>query len=210
MLENIRRIGIFMIAAQTVIHFAAGKQYEKYMKTIASVIILLLFVGPFVGSSEDIMAKWQSEAEKMAKQMENYGVWQAEIPYVQGRVGEEALRQLEEEIKARLNGMIDETVDQVVDVEIDLGDQTEENQAFRCIRVTVQKQAEQVFGQPETRKEGEIRIEKIVVGDQKETQVQEETREGVQDTRLQEYQSLFAQTLGITKDRVEVIYRGGW
>lgn len=211
MLENIRRIGIFMIAAQTVIHFAAGKQYEKYMKLIASVVILLLFVSPFVDSSEDIVAKWRSEAEKMAEQMGQYDTWQAEIPYVQGRVGEEALQQLEEEIKTRLNGIVDDAADQVVDVEIDLGGQAEENQAFRCIRVIMQKRAKEVPDHPETVREREIRIGKITAGGQKEAgEAQEETKQDAQNMRLLEYQSLFAQTLGITKDRVEVMYRGGW
>ncbi len=44
MLKNIREIGIFMIAAQTVIHFAPGRQYEKYIKSVSGIIILLLFL----------------------------------------------------------------------------------------------------------------------------------------------------------------------
>ena len=31
MLETIRQIGVFMIAAQAVVHFAPGRQYEKYI-----------------------------------------------------------------------------------------------------------------------------------------------------------------------------------
>lgn len=40
MLENIKEIGVFMIAAQAVIHFSPGRQYEKYIKLVSSVIIL--------------------------------------------------------------------------------------------------------------------------------------------------------------------------
>ena len=47
MIEHIKQIGLFMIVTQTFIHVAAGKQYEKYVKIIAGVIVLLLFVRPF-------------------------------------------------------------------------------------------------------------------------------------------------------------------
>ena len=42
MIEHIKQIGLFMIVTQTFIHVAAGKQYEKYVKIIAGVIVLLL------------------------------------------------------------------------------------------------------------------------------------------------------------------------
>ena len=40
MLKNIREIGIFMIAAQTVIHFAPGRQYEKYIKSVSGLSLI--------------------------------------------------------------------------------------------------------------------------------------------------------------------------
>ena len=46
MLDTLREIGIFMIAAQAVIHFAPGKQYGKYIKSLSGIIILLLFLKP--------------------------------------------------------------------------------------------------------------------------------------------------------------------
>ena len=47
MLDTIREIGIFMIAAQAVVHFAPGRQYEKYIKSVSGIIILLLFCSLF-------------------------------------------------------------------------------------------------------------------------------------------------------------------
>ena len=34
LVETIKKIGIFMIAAQAVLHFAPGQKYEKYIKLI--------------------------------------------------------------------------------------------------------------------------------------------------------------------------------
>ena len=56
MLQTIREIGIFMIVAQAIVHFAPGKQYEKYVKSISGVIVLLLFLKPFVEMAGGAMA----------------------------------------------------------------------------------------------------------------------------------------------------------
>ena len=78
-MENIRQIGIFMIVAQTVIHFAAGQKYEKYLKIIAGVIILLQFISPFMSSSGDILARCQEEMRIAAEQAERQSsMWQEE------------------------------------------------------------------------------------------------------------------------------------
>ena len=66
MLKNIREIGIFMIAAQTVIHFAPGRQYEKYIKSVSGIIILLLFLRPFLQLSG---AEWK-DAEAVLEKLE--------------------------------------------------------------------------------------------------------------------------------------------
>ena len=46
MLDTIREIGVFMIAAQAVVHFAPGRQYEKYIKSVSGIIVLILFLKP--------------------------------------------------------------------------------------------------------------------------------------------------------------------
>ena len=76
MLENIRQIGLFMIAAQAVIHFAPGRQYEKYIKFVSSVIILLLFLKPFLSGQEALQGKWQTGMEQIIQQYEKENLWQ--------------------------------------------------------------------------------------------------------------------------------------
>ena len=48
-IEIIRKIGIFMIAAQVMIHLVPDKRYEKYIKLITGVIILAMLIQPFSG-----------------------------------------------------------------------------------------------------------------------------------------------------------------
>lgn len=152
MLENIRRIGIFMIAAQTVMHFAAGKQYEKYMKIIAGVIVLALFISPFVSSSENVAALWQEEVERMTEQMEKQMARQMEsqssmqgMPYGGSSVESEALRQIEEEMKSRFNEMIADGGYRVADVAVEL-DETKEHGGreltFRRVRIALKRVAD--------------------------------------------------------------------
>lgn len=103
MIETIKQIGLFMIVAQTFMHFAAGKQYEKYVKIIAGVIVLLLFVSPFSSYQEDIVEQWQEEMREMTEQMERGSrMWQESLPDTDYGMEQSVKRQLEEEIRTRL------------------------------------------------------------------------------------------------------------
>ena len=46
LVDVIKKIGIFMLAAQAVIHFAPGQKYEKYIKLIVGILILVQFIIP--------------------------------------------------------------------------------------------------------------------------------------------------------------------
>ena len=214
-LDNIRRIGVFMIAAQTMLHFAAGKQYEKYMKVITGVIILLMFIGPFVSGSEVFAENWQTEYERIERQIQmQSGKWQ-EISYTADSLETAALRQIEEEIRSRLDESVAESGVRVTSVTIDLeetdkdaGMQTEGRSfVFRRVKVTVQDDTDDPA---DLYNDGIIKIEEITIG--QETEADEAQGEGdisEQDAEIKEYQHFFAQTLGIADDRVEVTYRGG-
>ena len=76
MLENIRRIGLFMIAAQAVIHLSPGRQYEKYIKLVSSVIILLLFIRPFLFQQGITQEPWQKTVEQILEKYKNENLLQ--------------------------------------------------------------------------------------------------------------------------------------
>lgn len=221
MLANIRQIGIFMIVTQTVIHFAAGQKYEKYLKIIAGVIILLQFLSPFVSSSGDILAKWQEEMRIAAEQAERQSsMWQEDYTFDQA--DSVALKKVEEEIKSRLNDVIDGREYYIDKLTIELeqtGRKTvfeaepgEDEWEFRCIRTVLRKVPEDIDENQErsqVQNIEHIEIEEIVIGDEKkaDTECKSESDEA-QDAVTCEYRQIFAQTLGIAEDRVEVTYGG--
>lgn len=214
-LDNIRRIGMFMIAAQTMLHFAAGKQYENYMKVITGVIILLMFIGPFVSGSEVFAEDWQTEYERIERQIQmKNGKWQ-EMPYTVDSLETAALQQIEEEIRSRLDELTAESGVRVTSVTIDL-EETDKDAGvqtggrsfvFRRVKVTVQDDTDDPA---DLYNGGIIKIEEITIGQEEEAaEAQGEGEISEQDAGIKEYQHLFAQTLGIADDRVEVTYRGG-
>lgn len=227
MLENIRQIGMFMIIAQTVMHFAAGRHYEKYMKIISGVIVLLLFVRPFVSDSDNIAARWQEEAARIMEQIMERSEAGYQTSYVTDSTQAAVIQQIEEEIRSRLNDRISERGEQVTEVTIDLGRSGEaagtgsgEELVFERVRITVRKSggsrismqedgnekaAGDEDGLPETDETGLIRINEIVVGDNGDP---EKTGTGGAGDSIQELKEVFAQTLGIAEDRVEVLYLG--
>lgn len=225
MVENIRHIGIFMIAAQTVLHFAAGKQYEKYLKIITGVIILLQFLSPFVSSSNDFAARWQSEIEQMEKQVEERMESQAKkqndvlraVPGMADTLEAAVLQQIEEEVKTRLNDVAVDNGCAVTDVVIDLEQVNWESDAgagegnrswvFKNVKVTVQGVEQEKY--TDEHDDGTIRIAEITVGHETETDAwQPSEQDSEYEAKSREYRHLFAQTLGMEDEKVEVIYRG--
>lgn len=71
-LDFMKHIGIFIICAQTMLHFVAGKSYEKYVKLLIGIIILAQFIVPvrgiFLGSSNaDILGQVEIFSQEIEK-----------------------------------------------------------------------------------------------------------------------------------------------
>lgn len=197
MLENIRRIGLFMIAAQAVIHFAPGRQYEKYIKLISSVIILFMFIRPFTYGQINPEEEWSAGLEQAMEEFEKEDMWQPEGEGIAGRT----LDELEKEMKSALNEKISDeiySVDSVsllfdTDGTVDVGGGYDSQ--FQRVEIVM------------TKKGGEgiepVLVEDIVIGG--ETEDAEKTPEAAL-----RYQEIFAGILEVEPDRVEVICVGGW
>ncbi|MGN0279403.1 MAG: stage III sporulation protein AF [Lachnospiraceae bacterium] len=206
--ESIRNVGIFMIAAQAVMHFSPGKRYEKYIKLIAGVMVLLMFIHPFAGITVDFESEWesgmnqiiqqlgeQSETYRLQNQSENPGVWNT------------TLQQIEEQAKARLNLLFEKDPYRVAEVQICLqetqntgSDSYEWSVEHICVVMERKEQlSEEGIGETVV---SSVQIEKIDITANAGQQEQE--NEG------NAYTVLCADALGIEKDRVEVICRGGW
>lgn len=190
MLQNIKEIGIFMILAQAVVHFAPGRQYEKYIKSISGVIILLLFLKPFVQMAG---GQWQDPAASLA------GVKAAKMPELsagpvnipENGVEDAVVKHMEEEIAARLNRELkgeDCVVKQVRLIYADGTDTFGEEASFSVVIVIGERGAD----------ERRITVEEIRAGEGKEQE----------NEALEAYRQRFAGFLELDRERVEVRWDG--
>lgn len=188
MLKTIREIGIFMIAAQAVIHFAPGSQYGKYIKSISSVIILLLFLKPFL----QLAGRPWEEPEKVLEKMADL----PELPAMQEPAGAGAVvaARMEEEIRALLNQELNQEPYYVKRVVVRIGEgEPFVQEAETFMQEAWQLSLEITLGKRE--EERLIRVEGITVG---EAAKMEETGEE------EAYRQRFAALLGIPEENVEV------
>lgn len=188
MLQNIREIGIFMILAQAVVHFAPGKQYGKYIKSISGVIILLLFLKPFVQLAG---GEWQPPSDILDRVKE--GAKLPEFSALQSERGvEDAVkRRMEGEIETLLNLELAGDSCMVRQVELNLteGAESSGEEPFFTVEVVIGDRRSQG---------GEIVVEEISVGAGQERE--EEAPEA--------YRQRFAEVLKMEKERVEVRWDG--
>ncbi|MCD7725542.1 MAG: stage III sporulation protein AF [Clostridiales bacterium] len=207
-LGNIREIGIFMIAAQAVMHFAPGRQYEKYIKLVAGVMILLLFVRPFLSEAEDITEEWVYETEQITRRLEEMETGQdAQSLWENAAVRDTAVQQIEEELQSRLNQLLPEEPYQVAEVEIQMEEGTgegigEEEWSLEKILVVMEKIVPSDEGAKGEAARSPIQIEDIVIASG--TDSTEDTADAAS------YRQLFADALEIEESRVEVVCSGGW
>lgn len=195
MLNHISRIGIFMIAAQAMVHFAPGKQYEKYIKSVAGIIILFLFLKPFLLMTNvefkepEAVLEWLEElADTPDIKMEEAG--SSVDAEVGSSVDAEVVRRMEEEVKKLLSLDMEgeEYCVSSVSLRFVEDQELEQKNLLSEVEVCIEKRVVE-------KEEGQIEIEKIVVaGEQKKSLPAE----------LAIYQERFAQLLGIEKERVEV------
>ena len=118
LLEKIGQIAIFMICAQTLMHFRAKEAYEKYLKLLVSMMLLLLIAEPLMG----MLGKGTE-----VNIPDRIQVYQQELQTI---VGNQQLEQ--EEITEILSHMTTEAAGQVqlvesVEVEIEYGKTAESN-----------------------------------------------------------------------------------
>lgn len=78
MLREIGRVAVFIICAQTLLHFRAKESYEKYIKLLISMMVLMLLLNPFFSGKfgtesdflEQMIAKHEKELEENIFSME--------------------------------------------------------------------------------------------------------------------------------------------
>ena len=106
LIELIKRIGIFMIAAQAVLHFTPGQKYEKYIKLIVGMMVLLQFVMPLRSILNGTEIDWNAQMEEMERMLETEGL--TDETAGSSSVADAVISSLENEIKSKLNNEIPE------------------------------------------------------------------------------------------------------
>jgi len=192
MLKNIREIGIFMIAAQAVIHFSPGKQYEKYMKSVSGIIILLLFLRPFLQLSG---AAWKGPEVVMEKleEMTDMSVFpegEEKETAVGIGAGNAAVRPMETEVKEFLNQEMEGEDYRVKQVSLQLENDPSQESGIMLAKVEITLTKTTAL-----KEESRIGIDEIVIGDAPDPTVGD---------ICSAYRGRFAVLLGIEEKRVEV------
>lgn len=187
MLDAIRQIGVFMIAAQAVVHFAPGRQYEKYIKSVSGIIILLLFLKPvfqLAGMAwEEPQLLWE-QWEKLTDMPDFSDEIQA------GDVSGEVVGRMEAEVKDQLNRELETDAYYVSRVTIRFVQKSgaEEGTLLPQVEILMRERV----GEEESVRIG---IEEIVVG---------QPQESVPDESFSSYRARFAIVLGMEEENVEV------
>lgn len=122
-MELICRIGIFMIAAQAVIHFAPSDKYAKYMRLVVGIIILLQFLSPVYNILSADAADWDAQLSDIEADLNGLIYGKAYSGSVSGAAGvnESIIHSMEKEVKSKLNNALEGEMYSVIKVEIDIG-----------------------------------------------------------------------------------------
>lgn len=79
-LELVKRVGIFVIIGQTVLHFGIGKEYEKYMRFVVSLMVAAQVVFAFhsylkkeetdtwIVSTEQYYERWNKNMKELEEE----------------------------------------------------------------------------------------------------------------------------------------------
>ena len=193
MLDYICKIGIFMVAARAVVHFAPGKQYERYIKSVAGIIVLVLFLEPFL---QLFGVQWEGPQDVLERMEELTDMPDiSDIPEVESSLDSALRKKMEEEVREALNRDMEGEEYGVREVAIRLELDSEADNAVRLSAVEVSIAKKDAGGG-----ERRIAVDEIVIG---------EGQEAVSGELLFAYRERFAKLLGIETEKVEVRQDGG-
>lgn len=214
--QIIRQIGIFMICAQTILHFKPSAQYEKYLKLLISVMVLLQILFPVLrlvssGSSEQFLEEMQQVGREMSRQME-----QLEI---ESNIEEEAVvSRTKLEIKTRLNKAAYLQNMEVVEVRLDTETASQRLQCYVREKETL---LQEIAGETiQDIRLPEILVEIPVIPEEVPEQPEERALEQPDGTargnfqeetteRIDKLRALckaFSEELGIMEEKIEVLW----
>lgn len=219
LVDLIKKIGIFMIAAQAVIHFAPDIKYAKYMKLIVGILVLLQFLSPVYRIVSGMEADWGAQLSGMEQEFGAYGL--SENLSDSYSASDTVTASIEQEIKYRLNACIsamDSQKNYVVTnviIELEKSDGNSESvteYAIRRIKVVVWEHNEEAAGEENvsdadnTGGENNIeRIEKIQID---KIGITEKSAEEKENETTDNLRGMFCSVLGMEEKYMEVVVYG--
>ncbi|MDR2889251.1 MAG: stage III sporulation protein AF [Lachnospiraceae bacterium] len=117
--EFIKRTGIFLICAESILHFAPGNSYQKYIKVLIGIMVLAQFIIPLkaiISGQERAVIEQQIEGftkviENRSEEMQLNGLWMND---------EESIKNATiNEIKLRINNIAADRGYIIVAIDID-------------------------------------------------------------------------------------------
>ena len=148
-----KRVGIFLIAGQTILHFGVGKQYEKYVKLMISFMAAAQLIVGFGSLFQETTEGGLTRI--FAKDFEQK--WEEHILHFETELGKKQ-EQLEQKIAEEIQSG-------GIQAEENIEHKTIEERTGNGIKTYSEQQKEQQSVQEEKQKNFAIKIEKIRIED---------------------------------------------
>ena len=188
LLSILKETAIFMLASQLILHFSVEKQYEKYGKMIAALVVLTQLAIPVLSFfQKDLASDFREKMERMEAQNEIFSRQLEEMEGMEENLVEEGLfssveQRLEPEASAAGVRICSVRLsDGVLIIGVESGDLVPENR---------------------DREDGLVRIDRVEIGGQAAQAA------GTAGVHRQDLAERFAQALGMETGGVEVIGSG--
>lgn len=188
--QTIRQIGIFMICAQAILHFKPSVKYEKYLKLLISVMVLVQLLLPllkiFSWEEEDLFYnRMEAIQAEMEKEM-------AELKIESTIYEESVLKETEEEIKTKVNLIAAKNELIVCYLQFDAADS-------KGKMVVYVKEEEKL-------QDMEIHIDRISINPDFPVPERADEKETAKNDKLQALSDDIHRELGIDERRIEVLW----
>lgn len=190
LLGTIRQIGIFMICAQAVLHFKPAAKYEKYLKLLISVMVLVQLLNPllrFFSSEGEAFFNWriQEIGADMEKEMSQL--------QIENSIHEETiLKETENKVKTQIGKIASENDLSVCSIQLN----TQDIPAKWIVYVKDQEKASDI----------NIHIERISTAPEVSAFERVEEEDTERNNKLQSLLYGVEQELGIRREEIEVVW----
>lgn len=221
LMEIMKRASIFMILSQALIHFRPNPSYEKYLKFLAGIMTTVILIIPVMEwSRSGITKQYNACLEQYGRRLQEISSEVSSRELLEDMTPSQSyLYGIGEEIKEKLNGYFvpEGYIIEQVTVTVPEGEAAGEGGDAYSIQIQMV---------PDSMEVSAIKVDKIIVSDDREKTGSAEGGEGegsaeqnedirdseksagkVTDAREEELRETAAEVLEIDADRIEIVLR---